>query len=227
MFKALLLVICLWVGCASANSARNSSVPMGSSCTLASVGSSSTGCSTSAVEGLTYQIIQEMSNGLGYKFVSLDPKYIHCSSPCVNQLQESAASALAQAAAAANDYITLNSATRSSAQQYVLYQWYRNAYCGIGLAAKPGTSNHEGGRAIDTSYYSYWTPLLAPYGWVHSYPDSDPVHFDYLAAQDLAQENLKAFQRLYNRNEGGSLVEDGLYGPATEAALAASPCDGW
>ena len=38
--------------------------------------------------------------------------------------------------------------------------------CGIGLAAVPGTSNHEGGRAVDTSYYSYWLNTLASYGWV-------------------------------------------------------------
>ena len=40
------------------------------------------------------------------------------------------------------------------------------------LAAVPGTSNHEGGRAIDTSYYSYWLSTLQSYGWAHSYPDS-------------------------------------------------------
>ena len=68
---------------------------------------------------------------------------------------------------------------------------------------------------------------LDEYGWEHTYPDSDPVHFDYVAAQDLSQQNLVAFQRLANRYTGAHLVEDGLYGPATEAALAAAPCDGY
>jgi hypothetical protein len=91
----------------------------------------------------------------------------------------------------------------------------------------PGTSNHEGGRAIDTSYYNYWAGYLANYGWKHSYPSNDPVHFDYLAAADLARENLRAFQRLYNRHNGNKLVEDGIYGPATANALYNSPCGGW
>lgn len=37
--------------------------------------------------------------------------------------------------------------------------------CGIQLAAKPGTSNHEGGAAIDTSYYQYWMSTLQANGW--------------------------------------------------------------
>ena len=107
---------------------------------------------------------------------------------------------------------------------WILY----SGICGIGLAAVPGTSNHEGGRAIDTSYYSYWLSALANYGWVHSYPDSDPVHFDYLAAADIRSQNLQAFQRLWNRNNPSATIsEDGIYGPATENALYNSPCDGW
>lgn len=134
-----------------------------------------TGCSTSVANGLTNQIIAELGN-MGYSFKSLDPQWIHCSSPC--SLQSGAADSLASAAASKNDYITLNSAFRSSAQQYMLYQWYQKGICGISLAAAPGTSNHEGGRAVDTSYYDYWRPTLEANGWVHSYPSSDPVHFD-------------------------------------------------
>jgi len=104
-----------------------------------------------------------------------------------------------------------------------------NGQCGISLAASPGSSNHEGGRAIDTSNYNYWSSILSKYGWKHTYPDTDPVHFDYSAAQDLASVNLLAFQRLYNRYSGASekLTEDGIYGPATEKALYNSPCSGW
>ena len=61
---------------------------------------------------------------MGYSFKSLDTQWIKCSSPCVNSLQSSAANALASAAQSKNDYITLNSAFRSSAQQYLLYNWY-------------------------------------------------------------------------------------------------------
>jgi hypothetical protein len=100
--------------------------------------------------------------------------------------------------------------------------------CGIGLAATPGTSNHEGGRAIDTSYYDYWLTTLQNYGWVHSYPSSDPVHFDYMSVADIAQQNLKAFQTVYNQyNPSVPISEDGIFGPATATALYNAPCDGW
>lgn len=185
------------------------------------------GCSTSVCSGLTSQIVSKLES-MGYDFKSLDSSWIHCSSPCVNQLQASAADALKSAAMSKNDYITLNSAFRSSAQQYLLYNWYNKGICGIGLAATPGTSNHEGGRAIDTSYYDYWLSTLQSYGWVHSYPSSDPVHFDYTAAKDIAQQNLIAFQKLWNSNNpSNTIAEDGIYGPDTSNALYNSPCDGW
>ena len=96
------------------------------------------------------------------------------------------------------------------------------------MAATPGTSNHEGGRAIDTSYYSYWLSTLSTYGWVHSYPDSDPVHFDYTKVSDIAQKNLLAFQKLWNKyNPTKTISEDGIYGPNTANALYNSPCNGW
>lgn len=165
---------------------------------------------------------------MGYSFSTLDSTWIKCSSPCVNKLQSSAASSLAKAAQSKNDYITLNSAWRSSAQQYLLYNWYSKGQCGITAAAKPGTSNHEGGRAIDTSNYNYWLSTLQANGWAHDVPN-DPVHFDYTKAQDIASLNLKAFQILYNKNAkpNPALAEDGIYGPATASALYNAPCAGW
>lgn len=81
---------------------------------------------------------------------------------------------------------------------------------------------------MDTSSYSYWLESLESHGWEHSYPDSDPVHFDYRSAKDIRSENLRAFQRLWNKYSGGKPVaEDGLYGPATEDALYHAPCGGW
>jgi hypothetical protein len=162
---------------------------------------------------------------MGYYFRPLDPTWVHCSDPC--SLQDGAADSLEAAARSVNDYITINSAFRSSAEQYLLYQWYLKGLCGISLAAAPGSSNHEGGRAIDTSNYNYWQSILAGYGWVHSYPSSDPVHFDYSGVADIASANLLAFQRLYNRYNSNKLVEDGIYGPATADALYHSPCNGW
>ena len=75
-----------------------------------------TGCDTSVCAGLTSQIINKMKSN-GYSFTTLDSTWIHCTSPCVNQLQSKAATSLKSAAQSKNDYITLNSALRSSAQQ--------------------------------------------------------------------------------------------------------------
>lgn len=157
----------------------------------------------------------------------MDSTWIKCSSPCINQLQSSPASKLRSAAIAKNDYIILNSAWRSSAQQYMLYQAYLHGQCGITAAAKPGTSNHEGGRAIDTSYYNYWKSTLANYGWSWL-GSSDVVHFDYTAAADPRAANLKAFQLLWNQyNPSDVISADGVYGPITAARLAEAPCGGW
>jgi hypothetical protein len=96
-------------------------------------------------------------------------------------------------------FATVNSAWRSSAQQYLLYKWYLGGGCGIQIAAKPGTSNHEAGLAIDTSYYEYWRPALESHGW-QWHGSSDLVHFDYVAGgSDDRSAGLLAFQRLWNR----------------------------
>eukprot|EP01033_Poteriospumella_lacustris_P011906 gene11906-8496_t len=197
----------------------------GGGCTLS--GALNSGCNSASITaGLTNQIVSEL-NSMGYHFRGLNGNRVHCPGfSCT--LQSSAADSLEAAAASVGDYITLNSAFRSSAEQYMLYQWYKRGQCGITLAAQPGSSNHEGGRAIDTSYYSYWNGPLSRYGWVHSYPSSDPVHFDYSGASDISSKNLLAFQRLWNRhNPNSKISEDGQYGPQTENALAHAPCGGW
>lgn len=196
----------------------------GGGCILGTIG----GCDSSgSTAGITAQIIAEL-NAMGYSFRTLNPSRCHCPGfTCT--LQSSAADALEKACAAKGDFITLNSAFRSSAEQFVLYQWYEaGKKCGITLAAPPGSSNHEGGRAIDTSNYNYWEPILAQYGWAHTYPSSDPVHFDYNAAPNLDSKNLLAFQRLWNRhNPNNKIAEDGQYGPASAKALYNTPCGGW
>lgn len=186
-----------------------------------------TGCSSSSTAaGLTKQIIAEL-NSMGYSFRSLNTNWVHCNG-CTCSLQTTAADSLERAAQSKNDYITINSGFRSSAEQYLLYVMYTHGRCGITLAAKPGQSNHEGGRAIDTSNYNYWVNTLAAYGWTHSYPSSDPVHFDYYNAPDISSKNLLAFQRLWNRyNPNNKISEDGIYGSQTENALYHAPCNGW
>ena len=185
-----------------------------------------TGCSSDVASGLTKQILAKMES-MGHSFTKLDKDWIHCSSPCVNQLQTEAANHLKKAAKSKNDYITLQSAVRSSAQQYLMWLWHSKGMCGIGLAAKPGTSNHEGGMAVDVGSYNYWISTLAAYGFAHNYPSNDPVHFDYSNAVDLARENLKAFQKLHNGHSSPQIATDGLWGPDTQDALYHAPCNGW
>lgn len=143
---------------------------------------------------------------------ALDTSNIQCQTPCNAKLQTGAATSLAQAAANQSRPLLLSSAWRSSAQQYLLYQWYLQGKCGIPVAAKPGMSNHEGGRAIDTPDYSFWLSTLQAFGFSHDVVGDD-VHFDYLAAPDLASQNLKAFQSLWNRQNPGKtpLNVDGMF----------------
>ena len=69
---------------------------------------------------------------------------------------------------------------------------------------------------------------MASYGWVQTYPSSDPVHFDYTNATDIAKQNLIAFQRLWNRyHPSNKIAEDGIYGTNTANAFANTPCNGF
>jgi hypothetical protein len=220
MYQLLALVSAV----AGLSNLDNSSRFSAGGCTLGTV----TGCdSSSSAAGITAQIVAEL-NSMGYSFRAINPARAHCSGFACT-LQSGAADVLEKACAAKGDFITLNSAFRSSAEQFILYSWYQQGHkCGISLAAAPGSSNHEGGRAIDTSNYNYWQPILAQYGWVHTYPTTDPVHFDYNAAPNLDSKNLLAFQRLWNvHNPSNKIAEDGVYGPATSKALYYSPCGGW
>ena len=182
-------------------------------------------CSTNVALGVSNQITSVLQS-MGYSFKQVDSRWVHCSGNCA--LQSAAADSLAQAAASKNDYITLNSAFRTSAEQYLLYKWYQQKRCGITLAAVPGASNHEGGRAVDTSNYNYWASTLAAHGWAHTYPSSDPVHFDHNSSPNINKQTLMAFQKLWNsHNPGSQLTVDGIWGPATENALYHTPCNGW
>jgi peptidoglycan hydrolase-like protein with peptidoglycan-binding domain len=84
-------------------------------------------------------------------------------------------------AAARRDGVSLsvNSAFRTNAQQAYLYQLYRQ---GRGnLAARPGYSNHQQGRAVDLSYSSYaWLARnAAKYGFHRTVP-SEAWHWEFL-----------------------------------------------
>ncbi|MDF2697815.1 MAG: hypothetical protein K0S65_6198, partial [Labilithrix sp.] len=139
------------------------------------------------------------------------------------------ANALVAAQKARGVTMSINSGLRTLPQQYLLYRWYQTGRCGIGLAAKPGNSNHESGIAVDINDNASWRSAMNGKGfqWLGS---SDPVHFDFRGGGTVSMKGLsvRAFQRLWNRNNPNDKIsEDGVYGPATEARLSKAPVGGF
>ncbi len=145
------------------------------------------------------------------------------------------------------DLTGLVAAGRTYAEQAALYKAYLN---GTGnLAARPGTSLHESGLAIDVTRKTPLQTWMATggatmtvhsgeklrageYGWFRTVP-SEAWHFRYYRAKDkhraaaltaklaeLGYPNLKAFQTAHG------LTPDGVDGPITwTALLTATPKD--
>ena len=179
-------------------------------------------CSTGGVVGLSNQLVTAhmcLAPGL---FVPFTPHAgISLTSSSVKPyLLASARDALWKASA--SKPLQVNSAFRTLADQYVLY--YSGA---CGLAAKPGNSNHETGRAVDLENYSTALSAMTGAGCEHPYPSSDAVHFDCPGIDGRA-DSIRAFQKLWNLNNPADKIdEDGAYGPTTESRLAKSPADGF
>lgn len=187
----------------------------------------STGCSTAVVIGLSKQIADEAGCANPASFVSFagSPGITLASNAVLPYLVKGARDDLQKVATGSS--LTVTSALRSIAQQYLLYNWYEQGRCGITAAARVGTSNHEGGRAVDLSNYSSRISAMSVHGWAHDVA-GDPVHFDHTASPDERGQDTKAFQVLWNRNHPNDLIaEDGDYGPATEARLKQSPATGF
>jgi len=186
-------------------------------------------CSTSVLRGLSEQLIAEVECLRPGTMSRIDDiTNVSLESAVLPYLQEPAAADLERAAAEGST-IYLTSALRSLAQQYVLYRWYQEGRCGIGLAARPGRSKHESGLAIDVSNYSSRREALQRYDY-HWYGSGDAVHFTYVGGGtvDLSGLSVMAFQRLWNRNHPEDPIdEDGVYGNLTADRLARSPVNGF
>lgn len=188
------------------------------------------GCTTVVVKGLSEQIIAE-GNCLvpgAYSRVP-DLSAIEWDKSAFPYMKEPARDALVEALDGAKHKLKVNSMLRTVAQQYLLYDWYRQGRCGITLAAAPGTSNHQTGLAIDVSSPKRWRRKLTRHGfrWLGK---KDRWHFDYVADDvDHAKGlDMKAFQRLWNRNHPSEPIsEDGDWGESTEKALRRAPADGF
>ena len=225
--RACLLAVVVLAGCSGEEPSWQEG-PIGEVYEGLSVGGAG-GCSTFVVDGLSKQLIAEQNCIRANALVSFSGKKgISIGSNVYPYLEPKAAAGLEAAATASG--LSINSAFRTIAQQYLLYQWYQKGECGISLAAVPGNSNHETGIAVDVSNYSSEISNMSNHGWTHSYPSSDPVHFDYTAGGtiDLRSESVLAFQKLWNlNNPNAKIAEDGDYGPMTASKIAASPATGF
>jgi hypothetical protein len=186
------------------------------------------GCSTSLVIGLSRQIADEVvcmlpagsfvafaeENGITFSGSAVLP---YLAPEALDDLRRAVRNGAS---------LQVTSGYRTVVQQYLLYRWANQGRCGISVAARPGNSNHESGRAIDVSNYSSVRAKLEAVGWDQL--AGDPVHFDHADSPDLRGSDIKAFQRLWNRNHPGDrIAEDGKYGPQTEARLKQSPAAGF
>lgn len=191
-------------------------------------------CSTSAVRGLSLQIIDEMNLLIPNVLVNFEDLNIKASSSAVNPyLQPAAKEALRRAIMKRRATLILTSAYRTVAQQHLLRSWFERGQCGIGAAARPGLSNHEDGLALDTPDFDAWRSALEDEGWdwLGDTNPNDPVHFTFARGgvrDDIGDIGVKAFQQLWNKNNPSDQISvDGVFGPQTANRMDQSPAEGF
>lgn len=135
------------------------------------------------------------------------------------------------------EYLGVNSALRTYAQQEYLYNGWIQRLPGFFLAAKPGHSLHEKGLSVDVaapanvdgSAQHEWLEANAGkfgFKWTgkNFWPRED-WHFDYIGAgaegTPAISEAVRQRQEYLNATFNAGLVVDGLEGPKTKAAVAA------
>jgi len=180
------------------------------------------GCTTAGVEGLSEQVVRSHLCAFPASVAEFTPHPgITLTSSRVHPLA-TAETVAAVRAAADRTPLSVNSAFRTLVEQYLLYH-----EGGCGLAASPGRSNHQTGRALDLGNYAAARGAMTDAGCTQSYPSSDPVHYD-CPGPDMRSASILVFQRLWNENHPEDRIdEDGLYGPQTGARLGRSPAGGF
>jgi hypothetical protein len=188
-------------------------------------------CTTASVDGLSRQIIAQARCIRPNAFVPLPSRpNLVIQSQVFPYLELEAKNQLVKALDAnPKTKMTVNSALRTVAQQYLVWRWSASKRCGVPLATPPGESNHEIGIALDIAEAATWRgPLEAQkFKWLGA---SDRVHFDYKggSAASRTSTDVLAFQKLWNKNNPKDpIAEDGRYSPATEQRLKQAPADGF
>ncbi|MCL1474584.1 peptidoglycan-binding protein [Argonema antarcticum] len=183
--------------------------------------------STSIVNGLSQQLIYQIDLIVPDALVSFDDLDVDLADAAFPFLQPPAKQALQKAIQSRGIKLVVNSAYRTIAQQMLLYNWRGS---NSNPVAKPGSSNHQSGLALDINDRQGWLPFLKPYGWQPL--AGDPPHIDYKGQgfKDLRKQTILAFQKLWNKNNPNEKIgEDGIYaaGGQTEKALNRSPSTGF
>lgn len=189
-------------------------------------------CSTASVDGLSRQIIEQARCVKQNTYVPLPnrPNLVLASNVFPYLELEARNHLLKALDAHSSGKMTINSALRTVAQQYLVWRWAAGKRCGVQLATPPGESNHEIGIALDVAEPGQWRPALEAqeFRWLGS---SDRVHFDYKggdAPPPHTAADVLAFQTLWNRNHPSDAIgADGHYTPATEQRLKKAPSDGF
>jgi hypothetical protein len=187
-------------------------------------------CTTESVDGLSRQIIAQARCIEPNAFVPLPSRpNLVVESNVFPYLELRARNQLVKALDSKKGVtMTVNSALRTVAQQYLVWRWSAGKRCGVTLATPPGQSNHEIGSALDIAEAATWRTTLEAHDfkWLGA---SDRVHFDFTKSPARRRAtDVLAFQKLWNRNTPKEKIpESGRYDEKTEGALKRSPADGF
>lgn len=188
-------------------------------------------CNTEGLRGLNDQIRALLLPVVAGDLVSCEHTVNVVGSSTIPFLQPEAVTALERAVAEMGEMPRLVHAYRTVAHQTVLAEWGRRRVCSISLVARPGTSPHERGIAIDIQQNARWRAVLARHNWRWRGP-ADPPHFTFVGggiSTRVLTEGVRAFQRLWNiHNPTDRIREDGVFGDVeTRPRLLRSPAGGF
>jgi N-acetylmuramoyl-L-alanine amidase len=181
--------------------------------------------STAVANGLSQQLIYQINLIRPNALVSFDDLNVDLGNAAYPFVPPEGKEGLRKAIEARGAKLVVNSAYRTIAQQFLLYNWRAS---NSNPVAKPGTSNHQSGLALDINDRSGWLRFMQSQGWQPL--AGDPPHVDYkgAGAEDLRQATILAFQVLWNKNNpSDQITEDGAYGNETGRRLGLSPAMGF
>lgn len=197
-------------------------------------------CTTEIVSPLSKQLVEELNCLSPGTLVRLpDNDNVQMTSAVFPYMQAGAAQAFDRAVDAyvaslpaskrATAKVKVNSAFRTLPAQYLVSVWGARKACGVPVAARPGTSKHESGLALDIDNWDVVKRSLSAqqFEW---FGPSDEVHYTYAGSDVKALDRLsvRAFQRLWNRNNPNDILEEtGLFDTTTEKRLKSSPIGGF